>query len=84
MKDQGNITKLRIKTRLKKVNIVFRKLQLARFQWYLFLDEATYEADLETLVEQMNESLAQDATAQLEPHTVPNSPSGKHLYCQFI
>lgn len=33
--------------------LLFRKLQLARFSWNLFLNEETFEEDLEKLVEKL-------------------------------
>ncbi len=53
-----------------------RKLQLARFQWYLLLDESTYETDLQSLVAKMKETLKETAEEEVTdhgPHTVPTA-----------
>ncbi len=56
-----------------------RKLQLARFQWYLFLDDATYDGDVASLVSKLKESLAEEtAPSDVAPHTVPNTPAGAY------
>ena len=36
----------------------FRKLQLARFQWSVFIDDDQFEAEMDSLVERMKKAIA--------------------------